>query len=66
MEMTGTILEAHKGCMFDVEIDDSLQLVLASISGKMRKSFIKVVSGDKVKIEVSPYDTTKGRIIQRM
>jgi len=66
LEVIGTIMDAHKGCVFDVGLEDSDMVITASISGRMRKSFIKVVTGDKVKVEVSPYDTGKGRIVQRM
>lgn len=66
LEMTGIIETAHKGCMFDVVFEGNDNRVLASISGKMRKSFIKVIPGDKVKVELSPYDMTKGRIVQRL
>lgn len=67
IEVEGFVSEAHKGCMFDVIVgDNNDSKVLANISGKMRKAFIKVVPGDKVKVELSPYDTTKGRITQRM
>ena len=66
MELEGTIIEAHRGCMFDVSINDNESKILASISGKMRKAFIKVVPGDRVTVEVSPYDMSKGRIIKRL
>jgi translation initiation factor IF-1 len=67
MEIEGVVAESHKGCLFDVVLeDDNSSKVLANISGRMRKAFIKVVPGDKVKVELSPYDTSKGRIVQRM
>jgi len=67
MEIEGVITNAHKGCMFDVVFgENDSSKVLASVSGRMRTSFIKVVPGDKVKVEISPYDTSKGRIIQRV
>lgn len=51
--------------MFHVELDNG-HIVLAHISGKMRKRFIKLVTGDKVKLEMSPYDTDKARIVYRL
>jgi translation initiation factor IF-1 len=52
--------------MFKVELAINQQIVLAHISGKMRKRFIRLVVGDRVKMEMSPYDTTKARITYRM
>jgi len=67
MEIEGVVTAAHRDCMFDVVFgEDNNSKVLANISGRMRKAFIKVVPGDKVKVELSPYDTSKGRIVQRM
>jgi translation initiation factor IF-1 len=68
VEATGTIMEAHRGGLFnvDVEIGDTILNVTARPSGKMRKYGIKLVVGDSVKIEVSPYDLTKGRITYRV
>jgi len=66
LEYVGVVKNAYKGCMFDVIYGSDKQNVFASISGKMRKLFIKVVPGDRVKIEVSQYDPTKGRIVQRI
>lgn len=51
--------------MFHVELDNG-HIVLAHISGKMRKRFIKLVTGDRVKLEMSPYDTDKARIVYRL
>jgi len=64
VELDGTVVEAHPGAMFTVQVNE--MIIKATISGKMRQNFIKVIPGDKVKIEVSPYDTSKGRIISRM
>ncbi len=63
MELDGEVLEAHPGAMFTVAVND--MKIKATLSGKMRQNFIKVIPGDKVKIEISPYDTCKGRIISR-
>jgi translation initiation factor IF-1 len=65
MEMHGEILESHRGGFFDVRTENGGN-VYASICGKMRKAFIKVVPGDEVVIELSPYDVNKGRIIRRV
>lgn len=64
MELDGVVVEAHPGAMFTVKVND--MQITATLSGKMRQNFIKVIPGDKVKIEVSPYDTGKGRIISRL
>jgi translation initiation factor IF-1 len=64
IEVEGTVLEPLPNAMFRVELDNGHK-VLAHISGKMRMHFIKILAGDKVKIEVSPYDLTRGRIIFR-
>jgi translation initiation factor IF-1 len=64
IEVEGTVVEALPNAMFRVELPDG-HLVLAHISGKMRKYYIKIVPGDKVTVELSPYDLTRGRIIFR-
>jgi translation initiation factor IF-1 len=64
IEVEGIILEALPNAMFRVELETGHR-VLAYVSGKMRMNFIKIVSGDRVKIELSPYDLTRGRIIYR-
>jgi translation initiation factor IF-1 len=61
----GTIVETLPNAMFKVELENGHQ-VLAHISGKMRKYFIRILPGDKVSIELSPYDLTRGRIVHRM
>lgn len=61
----GTIIETLPNAMFKVELSNKHQ-VLAHISGKMRKFFIRILPGDKVQVELSPYDLTRGRIIHRM
>ncbi|MDO4409726.1 MAG: translation initiation factor IF-1 [Akkermansia sp.] len=65
MEVEGTVCAVLAGTMFKVRLANGHE-VLAHISGKMRKRFIRLVVGDKVKMDVSPYDLTKGRITFRM
>lgn len=65
VEVEGTIVQVLAGTMFKVELANK-HVVLAHISGKMRKRFIKLVIGDRVRMEMSPYDTTKGRITFRL
>ena len=60
----GTVREALKGAMFRVELENG-HLVLAHISGKMRKYYIRILPGDKVTVELSPYDLSRGRIVYR-
>jgi translation initiation factor IF-1 len=60
----GTITEALSNAMFRVELENG-HMVTAHISGKMRMNYIKLLPGDKVKLELSPYDLSKGRIIMR-
>ena len=64
IEQDGTITEALSNAMFKVELENGHQLS-AHISGKMRMNYIKILPGDKVKLELSPYDLTKGRIVYR-
>lgn len=64
IEVEGTVVEAMPNAMFRVEIQGGHQL-LAHISGKLRMNFIRILPGDKVTIEMSPYDLTKGRITWR-
>jgi len=61
IEQDGTILEALSNAMFRVELENG-HTVTAHISGKMRMNYIKILPGDRVKLEMSPYDLTKGRI----
>jgi translation initiation factor IF-1 len=65
IEFEGTVLEALPNAMFRVEIENGHE-VLAYVSGKMRTRFIRILPGDKVKLEISPYDLTKGRITYRL
>ena len=64
IQQDGTITEALSNAMFRVELENGHEVV-AHISGKMRKFYIKLLPGDKVKLEMSPYDLTKGRITYR-
>ena len=64
IEQDGTIVEALSNSMFRVELQNGHE-VIAHISGKMRMHYIKILPGDKVRIEMSPYDLTKGRIVFR-
>ena len=65
VKLKGRILELLPNATFKVELENG-HIVLAHISGKMRIHFIKLMPGDKVEIEMSPYDLTKGRIVQRL
>jgi translation initiation factor IF-1 len=65
IEFEGTVTEALPNAMFRVEIDGGHE-ILAYVSGKMRTRFIRILPGDKVKLELSPYDLTKGRITYRL
>ena len=64
IEVTGTVLEALHNAMFKVKLENNYE-VLAHISGKMRMNFIRILPGDKVRLELSPYDLTRGRITWR-
>lgn len=64
IELEGTVLEAMPNAMFKVQIQDN-HTILAHISGKLRMNFIRILPGDKVTVEMSPYDLTKGRITWR-
>jgi len=64
IEMMGTVTKALPGTQFKVELDNGHE-VLAYLSGKMRKYYIRILLGDRVKVELSPYDLTRGRIVYR-
>ena len=64
IEMTGTVIETLPNTMFRVELENGHQ-IHAHISGRMRKHYIRILTGDKVKVELTPYDITKGRIVFR-
>ena len=65
IEVTGTVLEKFPGGMFQVELEQK-QIVLAHLSGRLRKNRIRILAGDKVTLELSPYDLTRGRITYRL
>ena len=65
IEVDGVITEALSNAMFRVQLENG-PLIIATISGKMRMHYIKVIAGDKVMVEMSPYDLTKGRIFKRL
>ena len=64
VEIEGTVVEKLPNAMFKVELENG-NIVLAHISGKLRMNFIRILPGDKVTLELSPYDLSKGRIIWR-
>lgn len=64
IEQDGIIMEALSNAMFQVELENGHQVV-AHISGKMRMNYIKILPGDKIRLEMSPYDLSKGRIVYR-
>jgi translation initiation factor IF-1 len=65
IEMDGTIVDTLPNTMFRVELDNG-HVVTAHISGKMRKNYIRLITGDRVTVELTPYDLTKGRITFRV
>ena len=64
-EKEGTVKESLPNTLFRVELEDGI-VVLCHLSGKMRMNFIKILPGDRVRIEMTPYDQAKGRIIRRL
>jgi len=64
IELEGEVIEALPNTMFKVQLDNELE-ILAHISGKMRMNYIRILPGDRVKVELSPYDLTRGRITYR-
>lgn len=66
MTVEGLVEEALPGLQFRVRLKDSDKVVLGHLAGKMRLYYIKIVPGDRVVVEMSPYDDTKGRIIKRL
>jgi len=64
IELDGTIIDTLPNTMFRVELENG-HVVTAHISGKMRKHYIRILTGDKVKVEMTPYDLSKGRITYR-
>ena len=65
IEMEGTVIETLPNTMFRVELENG-HVVMAHISGKMRKHYIRILTGDKVTVQLTPYDLTKGRITYRV
>lgn len=64
IEVSGTVLETLPNTMFRVELENG-HVVTAHISGRMRKNYIRILTGDKVTVQLTPYDLTKGRIVYR-
>lgn len=64
IEMDGTVVDTLPNTMFRVELDNG-HVVTAHISGKMRKNYIRILTGDRVTVQLTPYDLTKGRIVYR-
>ena len=64
IEMEGTVVETLPNTMFRVKLENG-HVVTAHISGKMRKHYIRILTGDRVKVELTPYDLSKGRIVYR-
>ncbi len=65
IEMSGVVVDKQPNAYFKVKINDTEHMVLATISGRMRRNRIRILMGDRVDIELSPYDLTKGRITYR-
>ncbi|MFA4858742.1 MAG: translation initiation factor IF-1 [Candidatus Margulisiibacteriota bacterium] len=65
IELEGEVVDALPNAIFKVKLETG-QEILSHVSGKIRKNFIRILRGDKVKVELSPYDLTRGRIIYRM
>ncbi len=66
IQTEGTVVTVLAGTMFRIQLDNSQHIVLAHISGKMRKRFIRLTVGDRVRLEMSPYDMNKARITYRL
>lgn len=64
IDVEGTVIEALPGTQFRVQLDNGHK-ILAYLSGKMRKYYIRILLGDRVRVELSPYDLTRGRIVYR-
>jgi translation initiation factor IF-1 len=65
IEIEATVSQALPNAMFKLRLDNSEREILGIVSGKMRKHFIRILPGDRVRVELSPYDLTKGRIVFR-
>jgi translation initiation factor IF-1 len=66
IEVTGVVTQELGNSIFKVELDESGALVTCTISGKIRMNYIRIMTGDKVRVEISPYDLTRGRIVRRL
>jgi translation initiation factor IF-1 len=66
IELTGAVEEVLPGNMFRVRVDNLNQIILCYMGGKLKQHKIRIILGDKVKLEVSPYDLTKGRVTYRL
>lgn len=66
IELTGTVEEVLPGNMFRVKIDNISNIILCYMGGRLKQHKIRIILGDKVKVEVSPYDLSKGRVIYRL
>lgn len=66
IELLGTVTQELGNSLFRVNLDDPDSDVICTISGKIRKNFIRIMAGDRVKLEMSPYDLTRGRIVTRI
>lgn len=65
IEVEGTVLETLPNARFRIKLDEGEVELLAHVSGKMRQNYIRILAGDRVKVELSPYDLTRGRIVYR-
>jgi len=65
VELSGTVIDKQPNAFFKVQINESEHIVLATISGRMRRNRIRILMGDRVDVELSPYDLSKGRITYR-
>lgn len=65
IEVTGVVTEKHPSGLFSVQLEDGERIILAHLAGKLRRNRIRVLAGDRVTVEMSPYDLTKGRISYR-
>ncbi|MEX2242491.1 MAG: translation initiation factor IF-1 [Fimbriimonadaceae bacterium] len=65
MELEGTVVEKLPNAQFRVKLDETSTEILAYVSGKMRKHWIRILTGDRVKVSISPYDMTRARIVYR-
>ncbi len=64
--LEGNVVENLPNTLFKVKLDNSEKVILCYLSGKMRKNYIKILPGDKVRLELTPYDLNRGRIVYRM